>query len=50
MKNLVLAILLIGILGCGQSEPTLAGGKPVSYWIDSMHSPDATLRKKAMMM
>jgi HEAT repeat protein len=49
MKNLVLAILLIGILGCGQSEPTLAGGKPVSYWIDSMHSPDATLRKKAMM-
>src|SRR5579859_3992043 len=49
MKKLALAILLIGILGCGQSEPTLAGGKPVSYWIDSMHSPDAALRKKAVM-
>jgi HEAT repeat protein len=49
MRHLVLASLLLGILGCGQSEPTLAGGKPVSYWSDSMHSPDAALRKKAVM-
>src|SRR5262249_36543717 len=30
-------------------EPTLAGGKPVSHWLESMHSPDAALRKKAVM-
>jgi HEAT repeat protein len=49
MRHLFLAFLLAGILGCGRMEPTLAGGKPVSHWLESMHSPDAALRKKAVM-
>lgn len=41
--------LLVGLggLGCGQAPPLLAGGKPVRYWIESLQSRDARLRKKA---
>jgi HEAT repeat protein len=43
-----LAILVgVGCVGCGKSPPTLAGGKPVSYWLDALHAPDAKVRKKA---
>jgi HEAT repeat protein len=33
--------------GCGKAQPTLAGGKPVSYWVKVLRGPDAKLRKKA---
>ena len=41
-------LLLLGAGGCGRSPPTLAGGKPVVYWIEALHNADAKLRKKAV--
>lgn len=45
----VLAILLLAVVlsGCGKSEPTLAGGKPVTYWVAALKDPDVNVRKKA---
>ena len=45
----VLAILLLAVVlsGCGKSEPTLAGGKPVTYWVAALKDPDVNMRKKA---
>jgi HEAT repeat protein len=41
-------MLLLGILfGCAK-EPSLAGGKPVSYWVDALKDdPDPHVRKTA---
>jgi HEAT repeat protein len=33
--------------GCSKSEPTLAGGKPVDYWVKALSGPDPKLRKTA---
>jgi HEAT repeat protein len=42
------ALVVIALAGCGQTHPTLAGGKPVSFWIDSLQNSDARLRQKAV--
>jgi len=34
--------------GCAQAPPTLAGGKPVSYWVEALKDPDPKLRKTAV--
>src|SRR5947209_7288450 len=34
--------------GCGPAAPTLAGGKPVSYWVNALRDPDPKARKKAV--
>lgn len=49
MRLLPLAALpLVLLIGCGKAEPTLAGGKPVSHWVDELRtSPDAKVRKEA---
>jgi HEAT repeat protein len=50
MKLLSLAGLsLVLLTGCGgPPPPTLAGGKPVSHWVESLRtSPDIKLRKEA---
>lgn len=41
--------ILLGLWcgGCGKAPPTLAGGKPVSYWIAALQDADAKVRKKA---
>jgi HEAT repeat protein len=39
---------LVLLSGCGPSLPTLAGGKPVSYWIEALQDPDAKVRKNAV--
>ncbi len=47
--------LLIGLVvlsavvvsGCGKEQPTLSGGKPVSYWVQALRDPNAKLRKQA---
>jgi hypothetical protein len=41
--------VLVGLwcLGCSKAPPTLAGGKPVRYWVEALHDPDAKVRKKA---
>ena len=47
MRLLTLVFLLLFLNGCGRSAPTLAGGKPVSHWVEELHNPDAKLRKEA---
>ncbi len=49
MKGLLVALPLVLLIGCSrQSPPTLAGGKPVSYWVQALQSnPDAKVRKEA---
>lgn len=46
------SVMVIGLAvfasGCGQAQPTLAGGKPVSHWLDQLRSPDAKARKTAV--
>jgi HEAT repeat protein len=39
-----LAILAVG---CGQSRPTMVGGKPVQEWMQALQDPNARTRKKA---
>jgi len=33
--------------GCGRPSPMTAGGKPVVYWLQTLHDPDARARRKA---
>lgn len=47
MRVVGLLFLAIVVSGCGKAEPTLAGGKPVGYWVQALKDPDARLRKKA---
>jgi len=48
MKVVALSVLALGLIGCGKATPTLAGGKPVSYWVQAIHAPDPHLRKEAV--
>jgi len=40
--------LAVVVSGCGQAQPTMAGGKPVSYWLQALHDSEARQRKKAV--
>lgn len=42
-----LLMLLLLAPGCGPAAPTLAGGKPVAYWVRTLHDPDPRERKAA---
>ncbi len=44
----VLVVIAAGVSGCGTAAPTLAGGKPVSHWIETLQSPDGAARKHAV--
>jgi HEAT repeat protein len=48
MRIVAFAILMVGAIGCGKAQPTLAGGKPVSYWVEATHNPDPRVRKQAV--
>ncbi len=49
MKRLLLLTVSVTLVcGCGGKQPTLAGGKPVSYWVEAVKAPDAKLRKTAV--
>jgi hypothetical protein len=48
MRLFGIALLIVALNGCGHAPPTVAGGKPVSYWVEALKSPDAKLRKKAV--
>ena len=43
----LILVLVVCCCGCGKAPPTLAGGKPVRYWIEALQNPDVHLRKKA---
>jgi HEAT repeat protein len=48
MRGLVfVAVVSVLLSGCGQSPPTMAGGKPVSHWVEALRDPDAKVRKTA---
>jgi HEAT repeat protein len=46
------SVILVGLAvlasGCGQTQPTLAGGKAVSHWLQALQDPDAKVRKTAV--
>jgi hypothetical protein len=44
---MVSTVALPMLSGCRKTEPPLAGGKPVNYWIESLQDPDASKRKSA---
>jgi HEAT repeat protein len=49
MKRLALvAVVAVISGGCGETSPTLAGGKPVAHWVSALQDPDAKLRKTAV--
>jgi HEAT repeat protein len=48
MKVLTWAAAALLLCGCAKSPPTLAGGKPVSHWVEALRGPDAKARKKAV--
>jgi HEAT repeat protein len=48
MRHTILATGLIALTGCAsQSGPTMAHGKPIEHWVQSLQAPDAKLRKRA---
>jgi HEAT repeat protein len=46
--TLALLAATVAACGCGRATPTLAGGKPVSHWVQALQSPDAATRKHAV--
>jgi HEAT repeat protein len=47
MRLILLAGLTVFLSGCGEGPPTLAGGKPTSYWAAALTDADPAVRKKA---
>jgi HEAT repeat protein len=49
VKKLVLlaGLTTTALFGCGKAEPTLAGGKPIAYWVDALKASDPRVRKEA---
>jgi len=49
IRLIVLASCFLPLYGCSKPPlPTLTGGKPISYWIQAVRAPDASVRKKAV--
>jgi HEAT repeat protein len=48
----LLSVTAVGLAilasGCGQTQPTMVGGKPVSQWLKALQEPDAKVRKTAV--
>jgi HEAT repeat protein len=48
MRWILIAVGCIFAGGCGNRQAPLAGGKPVSHWIQALSDPDAKVRKEAV--
>jgi HEAT repeat protein len=48
MRLVVTAFLILLLAGCGKPKATLAGGKPVGYWVEAVTDPDPHVRKTAV--
>jgi HEAT repeat protein len=48
MRCVILTLSAFCIIGCGKSAITLAGGKPVSHWLQVVKDPDPRIRKNAV--
>ena len=47
MRRWIPILCCLLFLGCGKTAPTLAGGKPVSHWVQALHDPNVKIRKEA---
>jgi HEAT repeat protein len=48
-QTITLTTIAAAVAVCGCSAtPTLAGGKPVHYWVEALQSADASTRKNAV--
>ena len=47
MRMFALAALALTMIGCSKAGPTLAGGKPIDHWVQTLQDPDVKLRKSA---
>lgn len=47
MRYIIYGMVVALAAGCGESRPTMVGGKPVQDWIRRLQDPDARTRKKA---
>jgi HEAT repeat protein len=48
MRFVATLLLILLLSGCGKPKETLAGGKPVSHWLEAVHDPDPRVRKTAV--
>jgi HEAT repeat protein len=48
MRWILIAAGCIFANGCGNSQPSLAGGKPVSHWVRMLSDSDPKTRKEAV--
>jgi HEAT repeat protein len=48
MRWVPFLLVVISAAGCAKARPTLAGGKPVTYWVAAVHHTDAKVRKQAV--
>ena len=48
MRVIPITLLALVLNGCGQSGPTLAGGRPVSHWLEALKHNSAEVRCKAV--
>jgi vesicle coat complex subunit len=44
---LLTALVATASTGCGKSQPTLAGGKPIRYWVEAINDSNPMTRKEA---
>lgn len=42
------AVLTAYLAGCQPAIPSLAGGKPLRYWLEKLHANDARQRRQAV--
>jgi hypothetical protein len=47
MRCFLIAACCISIGGCGKPQTPLAGGKPVSHWVQAFNDPDSKVRQEA---
>jgi HEAT repeat protein len=47
-KLLLLVMAPTFLAGCGPAAPTLAGGKPVSHWVNALRDADPKKREEAV--
>ena len=48
MRVFAFCVLVVMLSGCGQADPPLSGGKPVSHWLAALQDPDPKCRQKAV--
>jgi HEAT repeat protein len=48
MRSILIIVAVTALLtGCSRPTPTLAGGKPVEFWVKQLQSGDAKARRQA---